>query len=221
VLEQLMDHFPAVAPWGYVLVFAAAAAEAALFVGLVFPGETVLLLAGFMAWRGDGNLVGYMAAGTFGAIAGDSIGYELGRRFGPRLRRSGIGRRLGEHRWERAEEFMRSKGGRAVFLARFVAFVKTIVPALAGQARLPYARFLVWNAAGAAVWGPLHVGLGYLAGESYQHVERYLGTGGWVLLGLVTVGGLVYWRWHGRQAGGARSVLGARRQAAEQPLRRR
>jgi membrane protein DedA with SNARE-associated domain len=184
----------------YFAVFIAAASESALFVGLVVPGETLLLVAGVLASRGQGSLVPYMIAAVTGAVAGDSIGYELGRHFGPRLRRSALGRRVGEQRWDRAEHYLQTKGGRAIFFGRWVAVVRAIVPALAGQARMPYRRFLLWNVAGAVPLGVLHVGLGYLAGQSYATVERFLHIGHWALLGLVVaVGAIVYWR-HRRAA---------------------
>lgn len=176
-----------VVPWGYLLVFASAAAEAALFVGLVFPGESILLVAGFVAWRGDASLAAFIALAIAGAVAGDSVGYEIGRHLGPRLRRSRLGQRLGDDRWERAERYLDRKGGKAVFLARWVTVVRAVVPALAGQARMPYRRFLAWNVAGAVPWGITVVGAGYAAGESYESVERYVGIGGYALLALATV----------------------------------
>jgi membrane protein DedA with SNARE-associated domain len=201
VLQTLLDAIPSdVGPWVYFVVFIAAASESALFVGLVVPGETLLLVAGVLASRGQGSLVPYMIAAVTGAVAGDSIGYELGRHFGPRLRRSALGRRVGEQRWDRAEHYLQTKGGRAIFFGRWVAVVRAIVPALAGQARMPYRRFLLWNVAGAVPLGVLHVGLGYLAGQSYATVERFLHIGHWALLGLVVaVGAIVYWR-HRRAA---------------------
>jgi membrane protein DedA with SNARE-associated domain len=165
VLQSLLDLVPSnIGPWGYVLVFVAAASESALLLGLVIPGETILLLAGVLASRGQGNVVIYMVTAVVGAVVGDSIGYEFGRHFGERLRRSTFGRWVGDPRW-----------------------------ALAGQARMPYRRFLVWNIAGAMPIGVLHVGLGYLAGESYHVVDRYLGIGHWALLGVALIAGAAYW----------------------------
>jgi membrane protein DedA with SNARE-associated domain len=196
VLQALLDAFPSnIGPWGYVIVFAAAASESALFLGLVIPGETLLLVAGVLASRGQGDVVLYMVAAVTGAITGDSIGYELGRHFGRRLRASGFGRRVGEQRWERAERYLREKGGRAIFFGRWIAVVRAIVPALAGQARMPYRRFLAWNVAGAIPIGVLHVGLGYVAGRSYTTVEHYLKLSRWAVVGtIVAAGAIVYLR---------------------------
>jgi membrane protein DedA with SNARE-associated domain len=204
MLQTLLDAIPTnVGPWIYFVVFAAAASESALFIGLVIPGETVLVVAGVLASRGQGQLVPYMLAAVAGAVVGDSIGYELGRHFGPRLRRSALGRRIGEPRWERAEHYLRTKGGRAIFLARWILVVRAIVPALAGQARMRYRRFLLWNVGGAVPLCVLHVGLGYLAGRSYTKVDHYIHVGHWALLGVVAAAALfAYWR-HRRSSDGS------------------
>lgn len=198
VLDSLFDLAPQLGPWLYLIVFAVAAAEAALFVGLVVPGETLLIIAGVLASRGTGSVWLYMLAAVLGAIAGDSLGYELGRHLGPRLKESRVGGWVGEKRWDKADGYLQEKGGRAVFFGRWVSVVRAIVPALAGQARMPYRKFLAWNVAGAIPVGVVHVGIGYLAGESYKKIESKLGIGQWVLLGLVVIGGLVWWFLHHR-----------------------
>jgi membrane protein DedA with SNARE-associated domain len=178
-------------PWGYVLVFLAAVTESAAFTGLIVPGETIMLLAGFLCWRGDMNLGVTMACAVSGAIIGDSIGYEIGRHLGSHILDSRIGRWVGRERWERARNYLRVKGGRAVFIGRFISILRALVPAVAGDARLPYRKFLAWNAAGGLIWGILHVGIGYVAGDSYRRVERQIGRASWILLGLVLVAGIL------------------------------
>jgi membrane protein DedA with SNARE-associated domain len=172
-------------PWGYVIVFLGAAAESAAFAGLVVPGETLMLLAGYLCWRGDLDLGVTMACAISGAIIGDSIGYEIGRHLGRRIYSSRLGQWVGRERWERARNYLRRRGGRAVFLGRFISVLRALVPAVAGDARLPYPVFLMWNAAGAVLWGILHVGIGYLAGPSYHVVEKVIGKASWGVLGLV------------------------------------
>src|SRR6266511_4048470 len=104
----------------------------------VHPRETAMLLGGFLAFQGRVNLAVMMAAGAAGAVVGDSIGYEIGRRFGEPLKHSRLGRRVGQDRWARGEAYLRAKGGRAVFLGRFVGVLRALVPALAGMSRMPY-----------------------------------------------------------------------------------
>jgi membrane protein DedA with SNARE-associated domain len=135
-------------PWAYLVLALLAAAEAAAFVGLAVPGETAMLLGGFLAFQGRVSLGWIMAAGAVGAVVGDSIGYQIGRRFGEPLKRSRLGRKVGEERWASAEAYLRAKGGRAVFLGRFVGVLRALVPALAGMSGMPYRTFLPWNFAG-------------------------------------------------------------------------
>ena len=174
-------------PWAYVVLALLAAAESAAFVGLAIPGETAMLLGGFLAFQGRVSLPVMMAAGAVGAIVGDSIGYQIGRVFGEPLKRSRLGRRVGEGRWARGEAYLRDKGGHAVFLGRFVGLLRALVPALAGMARMPYRTFLPWNAAGGVIWGPGFVLLGYLAGGSWRQVERVAGRASLLLVVLVVL----------------------------------
>jgi membrane protein DedA with SNARE-associated domain/membrane-associated phospholipid phosphatase len=174
-------------PWGYVLVALLAGLESAAFVGLVIPGETAMLLGGVLAFTGHASLLVMMGCGVLGAIVGDSVGYELGRRFGDPLRRSRLGRRISAARWERAEEYVRRRGGVAAFLGRFVGVLRALVPFVAGASRLPYRTFLPFNALGALIWAPGFVYLGFLAGHSYQRVERLAGRAS-LLVGVGVVG---------------------------------
>lgn len=178
-------------PWAYVVLALLAAAESAAFVGLAIPGETAMLLGGFLAFQGRVNLGVMMVAGAVGAVVGDSVSYEIGRRFGQPLKRSRLGRRVGEDRWAKGETYLRAKGGRAVFLSRFIGVLRALVPALAGMSRMPYRTFLPWNAAGGVIWAPSLVLLGYLAGGSYRQVERLAGRASLLLLILVVLVGAV------------------------------
>jgi membrane protein DedA with SNARE-associated domain/membrane-associated phospholipid phosphatase len=196
-------------PWAYVVLALLAAAESAAFVGLAVPGETAMLLGGFLAFQGRVNLAVMMAAGAVGAVVGDSIGYQIGRVFGEPLKHSRLGRRVGQDRWAKGEAYLRAKGGRAVFLGRFVGLLRALVPALAGMSRMPYRTFLPWNAAGGIIWAPGFVFLGYLAGGSYRRVERLAGRASLLLLILVVVVGAVVLaaRWVARHPDRLRALV--------------
>lgn len=170
-------------PVAYLVVAALAALEASAFVGLFIPGELALLTGGYIAHQGNASLELMMGVAAVGAIAGDSLGYEIGRRFGPALQRSRLGRMVGAERWRRAEGYLDAKGGRAIFVGRFVGVLRALVPAVAGATRMPYRQFLAWNALGAVIWAPGMVLVGYAAGSSYRRVERYAGPAGVILLG--------------------------------------
>jgi membrane protein DedA with SNARE-associated domain len=171
-LQQLGGHLGA---WFYVIAGGLACAEAAVMAGLVFPGETALLVAGFAAHQGWIALWPMVAVAVVSAAVGDSIGYEVGRRLGPRLRSSRLGRRVGADRWRRADDFLQRYGGRAVLLGRFTAVLRALMPGMAGMAGMPYVRtFLPWNAAGALIWGAGCVLLGYAFAASLATVANAL-----------------------------------------------
>ena len=178
-------------PWGYFLLFGLCVGESSAFIGLFVPGETALLLAGVLCHQGRLSLPVAMAVAVAGAAIGDSIGYEVGRHLGPRILRTRLGQRVGQERWERARAYLRQRGGRAVFLGRFVGVLRALVPAVAGDARLPYGRFLVWNVAGALVIAPGTILIGYLAGDAYQKVEGVLGPATLALAAALVVGVVV------------------------------
>lgn len=167
--------------------------EDAVFVGFVVPGETVALLAGAAAKLGHVSLTGVLVVVVVAAIVGDSVGYEVGRHFGPRILDLPILARRRE-RLDRARDFLARRGGSAVFLGRWVAFFRAVMPALAGTARMPYGRFLAFNAAGGLAWGVTVVLLGYAAGASYAQVEKYVGRDAALVVVAVVVIALVVWR---------------------------
>ena len=167
------------APTWVVLAIAAAVvfAEDALFVGFVLPGETAAVLAGVAARLGHAPLAAVVVTVVLAAIVGDSVGYEVGRQVGPRiLRWSVLDKR--RQRLDDAQDFLARRGGSAVFLGRWVAFFRAVMPALAGTARMPYRRFLLFNAAGGLAGGVAVVVAGYLAGASYAKVESTMGKDG-------------------------------------------
>jgi membrane-associated protein len=127
------------------------------------------------------------------AIVGDSVGYEVGRHAGPRVLRLPVLRRR-QRRLDDATDFLARRGGSAVFLGRWVAFFRAVMPALAGTARMPYPRFLAYNAAGGLVWGVAVVLAGYFAGASYTRVEQALGPGAAVVVVVLALVGLAVWR---------------------------
>ena len=169
-------------------------AEDALFVGFVIPGETAAVLAGVGAGLGHVALPLSIVVVVAAANLGDSVGYEVGRRyFGPKVLNRGLFGRH-QHRVERAQAILRRRGGLAVFLGRFTAFFRAMMPALAGASHMRYRKFLLWNAIGGAVWGTLFVVVGYAAGASYHQVEKQVGRGLAIGLAVIVVGGLVAWR---------------------------
>jgi membrane protein DedA with SNARE-associated domain/membrane-associated phospholipid phosphatase len=197
------------ATYGYEVVAFVILAEGA---GIPLPGETILLLAG--AWAGAGNLDlrGVILAAALGAIAGDNLGYAIGRKGGRALlERYGHLFRLGPGYLQRAEEFYARHGTKTVFLARFVAILRTFSSLLAGANRMPYPRFVVWNAAGGALWAVVIGVLGSVFGSQWQRLAHWIGRAGLVLV-LVVAGILLFMTLRRRLAasGGAAPFLRAR-----------
>jgi len=180
LLQQLGGQLGA---WFYLIAGGLAFAEASVMVGLMLPGETALVVAGFAAQQGWIALWPMVAIAVGSAALGDSVGYEVGRRLGPTLRTSRLGRRVGDDRWRRTDAFLRRYGGRAVLLGRFTAVLRALTPGMAGMARMPYLRtFLPWNLAGAAIWGAGCVLLGYAFSASLATIGRVLTYGPLVLI---------------------------------------
>ncbi|MGI5211712.1 DedA family protein [Plantactinospora sp. CA-290183] len=200
-MGTVVDALGALSGWPALLVVGALAfGEAAAFIGLFVPGETALLLGGALAATGRVSLAAMVIVSIVGAIAGDSVGYEIGRRSGPPLRRSRLGRRVGERRWDRAERFIARHGPVAVLLGRWVGVLRALVPALAGMNRMPYRRFLLFNALGGSAWATAVVLAGYAAGASWRRLESHFGEAGAGLAALVVLGLLAWWAIRRRRA---------------------
>ena len=159
--------------WSYAVVFLLTAAETSAFFGVLMPGESLILVAGALAARGDLDPVALSAVVVAAAVIGDSTGYALGRWF---ERRPGADRT--RQRTARARGFLQRRGGPAVFAGRFVGFVRSFVPFAAGGAGLPYRRFLPYSAVAAVVWGVGTVAAGYYLGPSVERLVRTVGVVG-------------------------------------------
>jgi membrane-associated protein len=170
-LKHLGDH---VGAWLYVIAGGFAFAEAAILLGMVLPGETALLVAGYFCHEGVLSLPIMIVVAIVCAVAGDSVGYEFGRKFGPSLRRSRVGDWVGEPRWSKVDRFLHRHGGKAVFLGRLTAILRALMPSMAGMSGMRYRTFLAWNAAGGILWGGGCVLLGYAFASALTRVERYL-----------------------------------------------
>jgi undecaprenyl-diphosphatase len=196
VLDYLINLVGRLGHWGYLVIFLGATLESAAFLGLLVPGEALVLVAGFFAAQGLLDIGDLIVIVAIGAMLGDSIGYEMGRRMGrPGLERYGSRFGLSITRIERAEALFTRHGGKAVFLGRFVGFARALVPFLAGSSRMPYLKFFPYNALGAALWSAAIVLLGYFMGASWQIAERWIGRASAILGGIVLFIALLAWLW--------------------------
>lgn len=194
-----------VGSWLYLIAGALAFAEAAVLVGVVLPGETALLVAGVFcnAKYGRLDLVLMMIIAVVCAIAGDSVGYEFGRKFGPSLRGSRLGQWVGEPRWTTVDEFIHRHGGKAVFLGRLTAVLRALMPSMAGMSGMRYRTFLFWNALGGIIWAPGCVLLGYAFASALGVIGSTLTWAPLAILAVIIVG-YVLLHLRRRRAEGAR-----------------
>jgi membrane-associated protein len=202
VINWVIDHLLLLGGWTAIaLVFALPALESSIFLGFVVPGETVVVVGGFLAYEGRVPLAGVLAAACLGAIIGDSIGFEVGRRWGDWLLSRLPTRLVKPAHVEQGKAMLNRLGGRAVFAGRWVAALRALVPGLCGASKMHYRTFLLWNALGGITWATAFVVLGYLAGSAWTRVEHYASVASYALLGAFVAAavGLVLWKRHHRQ----------------------
>ena len=193
MLDALIDCVWGLGSWGYVVVFLGAALESAAFLGLLVPGESLVIVSGALAAAGLFELPTLIAVVSAGAVVGDSMGYELGRRLGrPWLLRRGARLGFRRERIAAVDEFFARHGGKAVLIGRFIGFLRALAPFVAGSSRMPYLRFLAYNVAGGVVWTVACVLLGYVVGAAWPIVEKWVGRVG-LVLGLVVITAAAWW----------------------------
>ena len=148
--------------------------EAAAFVGFVLPGETSLLIGGVLAHQRVWTLWLFLLCAIIAAIAGDSVGYEVGKHFGPKIEVSRLGKFVGAKRWRLAQRIFDKYHAGAIFFGRGQALLRALVPALAGMNKVPYRVFLKWNAAGGIVFSSAVIILGYEFADQLAKLEHAL-----------------------------------------------
>jgi undecaprenyl-diphosphatase len=193
-VDGLVEHILRLPPWlALLIVFAMPALEASVFLGFIFPGEIACLLGGVLAFESKLALWLVIVVAIAGAVIGDSVGYFVGARYGDVLLGKLPERFVKPEHVERTKDLIRRFGGRAVFIGRFTAALRALVPGFAGVSRMRYRSFLVWNLAGGAVWASAVVVAGYLAGNAWRKVNSTISVVSYCVLGVVVVGLIVLW----------------------------
>ena len=217
-MGQIAEGLLSLSGWAALAcLFVLPALEAPAFLGLVLPGEVALVLGGVLASQDRIPLAAALAVGTAGALAGDSAGYWIGRRWGPRLLATRLGRRVGLARLHRVESLLLRGGGGPLLVGRCTAGVRVVLPGLAGVLGLRYRVFALWTGAAATFWAVAHVLVGYAAGAGWRQADRLTGRVGLALAGAVVVAAAVTWTC--RRAGGSRAAARARGAASAAPPR--
>ena len=170
----------------YVVIGFLAFAEAAFMLGFVLPGETAVVIGGVLAGLGRVNLGVMIVVVVLCAIVGDSVGFEVGKKAGPWLlvHRPLKGKTAVKYTLGLLERY----GGPAVFLGRFTAFARAVIPGLAGMSGLRYRTFLFWNVLGGIAWGVGFTLLGYVVGLSFERVLSQIGLWSLAVVAVVIAG---------------------------------
>ncbi len=186
-LTWLLDAVQSVDPiLRTVLAGIAIMLETSVLVGLVVPGDTIVIVAGTAVGSPVEGLALVIAV-IVGALVGESIGFWLGRWLGPRIRFSRLGARVGEDNWARAELYLRRRGGPAIFLSRFLPVLHSLVPLTVGMSGFAYRRFLAWTAPACTVWAILYVSVAAAAAGTYRELADQLHYAGYFFVGAIVV----------------------------------
>jgi membrane protein DedA with SNARE-associated domain len=166
--------------------------ETSVLVGLVVPGDTIVIVAS-TAVDGPVEYFALALAVVVGALIGESIGFALGRWFGPVIQQSRLGRRIGDDNWHRAQRYLERRGGPAVFISRFLPVLHSLVPLTVGMSTMSYRRFIAWTAPACVIWAFAYVSVGSAAAGSYRELSRELHWAGYLFVGVIAAFLLVVW----------------------------
>jgi len=174
--------------WTYLLVGVFAFVETGAFVGLVVPGETVMLLGGAVAGQGAINIYLLIAIAWFSAWLGDTTSFFIGRRLGREfVLRNGPRFGIGHERFERVEDYFSRHGGKTIFIGRFISLVRAFAPFIAGSSGMRYRAFVPYSILGTGLWASAHILIGYFFSRSIENAAKYAGRGAFLLASAIVV----------------------------------
>ena len=187
ILSWLLDTVQGVDPIVRTLVAGLAMMlETSVLVGLVVPGDTIVIVAGTAVGSPlEGVLLG--VAVVIGALIGESIGFWLGRLLGPRIRDSRLGQKIGRENWDRSERYLQRRGGPAIFLSRFLPVLHSLVPLTVGMTGFRYRRFLAWTAPACILWATLYVSVAAAAAGTYRELADTVHFAGYIFVGVIVL----------------------------------
>ena len=190
IFLHLDQHLAAVVeqfgPWVYGILFAIIFVETGLVVMPFLPGDSLLFVAGAIAAVGGMQLPLLIVLLIVAAVLGDAVNYSIGSYFGPKVFGWEGSRFFNKAAFDRTHAFYERHGGITIVVARFLPFVRTFAPFVAGVARMSYAKFALYNVAGAALWVTSLAGVGYLFGNTAWVKAHFQ----WVTLAMIIIPGL-------------------------------
>ncbi|RZQ59269.1 DedA family protein [Amycolatopsis suaedae] len=160
--------------------------ECTLGLGFIAPGETGLFILGTTVDSAPKFLLMWLVTSVC-AVGGNSVGFFIGKKFGPKLRQTKVVQKHGADGWDKATDFLRRRGSWAVLVAIFLPVMRTLVPAAAGASGMPFRKFFPPVAVAATAWCALHILIGAAAGEAASRIEDAVGKGSWILLAAIVV----------------------------------
>ncbi len=158
--------------------------ETSVLIGLIVPGDTIVIVAstGVANWAEYVALVVVVIAG---ALGGESIGFALGRFFGPKIRGSRLGQWVGYENWMRAENYLDRRGGIAVFVSRFLPVLHSLIPLTVGMSTMRYRKFMAWTLPACVIWAVAYASVGWAAAGTYRELAGTLHYAGFVFVGII------------------------------------
>src|SRR2546422_761953 len=179
VIEHLIEDLAkSLGQWAYLLVGGMAMAETAAFLGFIAPGEFAIIFGGVLAGEGTLSIELLIGIVWASAVAGDAIGFQLGRRFGRNFAvKYGPRVRLTEEQLQRVEAYFARHGGKTIIFGRWVGFVRPLMPFTAGTSGLQYRRFLPYDVLSAGVWSATFCVLGFIFWRSFTRITSIAGKG--------------------------------------------
>jgi membrane protein DedA with SNARE-associated domain len=187
ILTWILDTVSGVDPViRTLLAFIGILLETSVLVGLVVPGDTIVIVAS-TAVENPTQFGWLVVAVIVGAVCGESIGFALGRHFGPFIRRSRLGRRIGEHNWVRAENYLAKRGGLAVFISRFLPVLHSLIPLTVGMSGMRYRTFMAWTIPACIIWSLAYVSVGSAAAGGYRELSGQLHFAGYLFVGVIAL----------------------------------
>ncbi len=184
LLHHILNPMELISFVGLFGIFAIIFAESGLFIGFFLPGDSLLFTAGLLASQGYFPIWGLVIGSAIAAIAGDSVGYQFGRRLGPKIFTKEDSFFFHKKHIIRAQGFYEKHGKKTIILARFIPVVRTFAPIVAGVGGMKYKTFFIYNVVGGILWTVTLSLIGYFLGNAIPDIDTYILP---IILGIILV----------------------------------